>query len=355
MNALMPAAALSLLSPNGFPDDVVVDVPDGVRDRVPGDVPDDVIDDVPDDVPDDVIDGLCAERKHLPCRLLYDDLGAALFDQICGVEEYYPTRAELALLGDHLPHLAATVGARARILEPGSGTGHKTRLLLSAMQAPACYVPIDVSATQLADNAESLRREFPELEVLPVCGDYLAPLRLPTPARSFDATLVFFPGSTIGNFHPDEACTFLARLADLAEPGGWLLLGADANTDEDSLLRAYDDEAGVTAAFNLNVLSHLNRSHAATFDPAAFLHRAVWNAAHSRVEMHLVSRRRQVVQVAGRAIGFERGEAIVTEHCYKHSAPALTAMLHRAGWSVKETYPDAQRRMTLWLARTTTR
>ena len=306
-----------------------------------------------DDVspPDAVVRGLTAPRKQLPCRLLYDARGAELFEQICEVADYYPTRAELALLAAHLPELAREVGPRARIIEPGSGAGLKTRMLLEALDAPRCYQPIDISAEQLASNAEALRREFPDLEVQPLCADYLTPLQLPTPTRPVDATLVFFPGSTIGNFQPDEARAFLARLAAAAGPGGWLLLGADQNLDEASLLRAYDDREGVTAAFNLNVLAHLNHSHAARFDLSAFLHRAVWNAAASRVEMHLVSRRTQRVPVAGRMVSFERGESIVTEHCYKHSPAALRQLLAAAGWEVQAHVCDAAQRMALWLAR----
>ncbi len=300
--------------------------------------------------PDDVLDGLLGPRKHLPCRLLYDARGAALFEQICTLDDYYPTRSELALLEEHLPAIAAAVGPAARVIEPGSGAGGKTRMLLRALDAPVGYLPIDISREQLEDNARALRAEFPGLEVQPVCGDYTGPLELPHPARPAARTLAFFPGSTIGNFEPDAARAFLARLRDLAGPGGLLLLGADSNTDRDSLERAYDDREGVTAAFDRNVLAHVNRTHAATFDPAAFAHRAVWNAARSRVEMHLVSLRRQTVAVAGEPIHFERGEPIVTEHCYKHPRPALAAMLAAAGWRVLRTDADPRARMHLWLA-----
>ena len=161
---------------------------------------------------------------------------------------------------------------------------------------------------------------------------------------------MFFPGSTIGNFEPDEARRFLARFAAIAGPRGLLLLGADANTDGESLLRAYDDAAGVTAAFDLNVLAHLNRSHGATFDLEAFMHRAVWDATRSRIEMHLVSRRAQTVTVAGHEIAFERGEVIVTEHCYKHPAARLTRLLEQAGWEVRRSFAEPDGRMRLWLA-----
>jgi L-histidine N-alpha-methyltransferase len=299
---------------------------------------------------DDVLVGLRAPRKHLPCRLLYDAAGAELFEQICTLDDYYPTRSELALLEEHLPAIAAAVGPGARVIEPGSGAGIKTRMLLRALEAPVGYLPIDISREQLDANAVALRAEFPGLEVQPVCADYTDPLELPAPARAAARTVAFFPGSTIGNFEPDAAHAFLARLRELAGPGGMLLLGADSNTDRSSLERAYDDREGVTAAFDRNVLAHVNRTHAATFELDAFAHRAVWNAARSRIEMHLVSLRRQTVRIGGEPIHFERGEPIVTEHCYKHPRPVLAAMLSAAGWRILRTDADPRARMHLWLA-----
>jgi L-histidine Nalpha-methyltransferase len=297
---------------------------------------------------DDVLAGLRAPRKHLPCKLLYDARGAALFEQICTLDEYYPYRSELALLDAHLPAIARAVGPAARVIEPGSGAGQKTRMLLAALDRPASYVPIDVSAEQLAVTARALTAEFAGLEVVPIAADYTQPLELPA-ARGPGRTVVFFPGSTIGNFEPDEARRFLAGFAELAGPGAAIVLGADANNDPEILLRAYDDAQGVTAAFDLNVLAHLNRSHAATFDLAAFMHRAVWDAARSRIEMHLVSRRRQVIEIAGASIQLERGEPIVTEHCYKHPPEVLAALLDDAGWQVNQVFADPRGRMRLWL------
>jgi len=298
---------------------------------------------------DDVLAGLRAPHKHLPCKLLYDARGAELFEQICTLDEYYPYRSELALLDRHLPAIARAIGPAARVIEPGSGAGKKTRMLLAALDRPASYVPIDVSAEQLAATARDLGAALPGLEVIPIAADYTQPLELPPPAPGTGRTLVFFPGSTIGNFELDDARRFLVQMAELAGPGAALVLGADSNHDADELLRAYDDSLGVTAAFDLNVLAHLNHSHAATFDPTAFLHRAVWDTQRSRIEMHLVSRRRQVVQIAGEAIRFERGEAIVTEHCYKHPPDVLVALLDSAGWQVGQVFADPRGRMRLWL------
>jgi L-histidine Nalpha-methyltransferase len=298
---------------------------------------------------DDILARLRAPRKYLPCKLLYDARGAELFDQICTLDEYYPYRSELALLEQHLPAIAQVVGPAARVIEPGSGAGRKTRMLLGALERPATYIPIDVSTKQLAETARDLGAAFPGLDIVPIAADYTQALTLP-PAGHAGRTVVFFPGSTIGNFEPDDAARFVARLAALAGPGALLVLGADSNQDPDELVRAYDDAQGVTAAFDLNVLAHLNRTHAATFDLGAFLHRAVWDAAHSRVEMHLVSRRRQIVQVRGEPIQLERGEPIITEYCYKHSPEVIASLLASAGWRVREAFPDARGRMRLWLA-----
>jgi dimethylhistidine N-methyltransferase len=293
---------------------------------------------------DEVLAGLRAPHKTLPCKLLYDERGAELFDRICDLDAYYPTREELVLLEARLADISSVVGDRARVIEPGSGVGKKTRMLLSALRDPVGYVPIDVSGEQLEANAAALRVEYPGLEVQPVHGDYTQPIELPAATRAAARTLAFFPGSTIGNFEPAGAQTFLASLGKHAD---MLLLGADTNDDVDGLLVAYDDPEGVTAAFDLNMLAHLNRTHGARFDLDAFMHRAIWNAAHSRIEMHLVSRRRQSVVIAGETIRFGRGEAIVTEYCYKHTPAALARLVEAAGWTIRQTYAGKRMRLVL--------
>ncbi|HEU4735391.1 MAG TPA: L-histidine N(alpha)-methyltransferase [Kofleriaceae bacterium] len=302
-----------------------------------------------DDDNNDVLSGLRSPRKRLPCRLLYADAGAELFERICTLDAYYPTRTELALLDRHLAQIAGHVGPAARVIEPGSGEGKKTRMLLRALDAPSSYVPIDIARDQLHRLAAQLRAELPELDVAPVAADYSEPFELPVPQRAVRRTLVFFPGSTIGNFEPGEARQFLARLAALAGDDRLLLLGADATRDPAVLARAYDDEHGVTAAFNKNVLAHLNRSLGATFDLDAFDHRAVWNAAASRVEMHLVSTRSQVVRIAGEQVRFVDGEPIVTEHCYKHTPAAIHALLATAGWRPRQVFTSQVAPFRLWL------
>lgn len=298
---------------------------------------------------DDVLAGLHAPRKRLPVRMLYDARGAALFEQITTLDAYYPTRTELELLAHHLPQIAYHVGPEVRVVEPGSGAGVKTRMLLRALERPSNFVPIDVADEQLARTAEALRAEFPATEIQPLVADYTKPFELPVPQHEWRRTLTFFPGSTIGNFEPSEARTFLARFGRLTGTDRMLLLGADGTRDPGQLVRAYDDEHGVTAAFNKNVLAHVNRTHAATFDLDAFEHRAVWNAEHSRVEMHLVSTHRQLVRVAGEVISFVAGESIITEHCYKHTPEALRAILAAAGWRPRQIYTADHRPYRLWL------
>jgi L-histidine Nalpha-methyltransferase len=298
---------------------------------------------------DDVLAGLCAPRKHLPCRLLYADAGARLFERICALDAYYPTRTELALLDHYLPQIAQHVGPGVRVVEPGSGDGRKSRKLLHALDQPSSYIPIDIAGDQLHRLADSLRGELPGVDIQPVRADYSEAFELPAPQRAFKRTLVFFPGSAIGNFEPADARRFLQRLAQLAGPNRMLLLGADGTRDPETLARAYDDELGVTAAFDKNALVHLNHARGADFDVEAFDHRAVWNAAESRIEMQLVSKRRQVVHVAGEPIAFAAGEQIVTEHCYKHTPAAMHGLLTSAGWRPRQVFTSTVTPFRLWL------
>jgi dimethylhistidine N-methyltransferase len=297
----------------------------------------------------DVLAGLRASPKTLPCRLLWDTRGAELFTQICTLDEYYLTRHELGILRERLPAIAAAVGPGARVIEPGSGVAHKTRLLLDALVQPASYVPIELEAAQLAASTAVLRAAYPELDVEAVCADYTSAFELPGSRRPFGRSLVFFPGSTIGNFELAEAQAFLARFAAQLEPGAMLVLGADSNSDGAALVRAYDDAQGVTAEFDRNVLVHLNREYGADFDCAAYTHRAVWDPERSRIEMHLVSVRDQMVRLGGETIALRRDEPIVTEHCYKYSPAALASLLERAGWRVDDVFPDARGWMRLWM------
>lgn len=302
-------------------------------------------------IEDDVIDGLRREPKRLPCRLLYDELGASLFEQITGVDDYYPTRNELRLLDAHLPEIAAEIGVAARVIEPGTGAGIKTRRLLRALDRPASYIAIDVAVDALAYAASALRAEHSDLEIHPIVGDFTRPFTLPPPRRPNGKTLVFFPGSTVGNFEPHDAVAFLSSMHRVAGPNARLLVGADGTHDRNALLHAYDDLDGVTATFNKNILAHVNRSRGADFDVDAFEHRAVWNAEHSRVEMHLVARTVQTVNVGGAVFTFAANEPLVTEHCYKHSLEAMRGILGAARWTPTHVFTAQEQPMRLWLCK----
>lgn len=299
---------------------------------------------------DDVLAGLLGRPRRLPCRLLYDERGAELFDHITCLDEYYPTRVELRLLDDCLPEIAREIGVAARVIEPGSGGASiKTRRLLRALDRPTSYVAIDVTRSALDGTARVLRAEHPGLDVHTIVGDFTRPFALPALRRPVGRTLVFFPGSTIGNFEPHDACAFLAGLRRAAGANGRLLLGADATRERAVLERAYDDHEGVTAAFNRNVLAHLNRTRGTDFDVAAFEHRAIWNERYSRVEMKLVATRAQRVHLDGHIVAIDAGEAITTEYSYKHELHAMRGILGAAGWRVRHVFTGAEQPMRLWL------
>jgi dimethylhistidine N-methyltransferase len=303
-----------------------------------------------DGVRRDVLAGLRATPKTLPPKLFYDDAGAALFERICELPEYYLTRAELEILEACAPELARHIGPRAVLVEYGSGAGVKVRLLLDALVAAAAYVPVDISAAQLRRVADEIRAVYPGLDVRPLCADFTRPLTLPALAPG-ERPVAFFPGSTLGNFHPPEAAAFLRRIARTVGRQGAIVLGLDRRKAAATLEAAYDDAQGVTAAFNRNLLARINRELGADFDLAAFEHRAVWNAAESRVEMHLESRRAQAVRVAGIRIAFAAGERIWTECSYKYDDRALAALAAAAGLTVERRWTDAGDRFWVLLLR----
>ncbi|MEX0886349.1 MAG: L-histidine N(alpha)-methyltransferase [Phycisphaeraceae bacterium] len=293
-------------------------------------------------IADDCAAALARTPPELPCKYLYDAHGSALFDRICDLPEYYPTRTELAIMGDHAREMAAALGPDVALVEIGSGASRKTPLLLAAMQRPACYVPIDISPTALTDAAEALARRFPDLPIHPLCADYTAgPLELPAAALHAPRRAVYFPGSTIGNFHPPDAERFIARLAQLVGPGGRLLVGVDQRKDPDILEHAYNDSQGVTAAFNRNILTRLNRDASGDFDIDRFRHRAIWNDAESRIEMHLVATGDTTAQLAGQRFDFSAGEFIRTECSYKHTADSFAAIAR--GCTIERTWMDERR------------
>lgn len=287
-----------------------------------------------------LLEGLRARPKHISPTFLYDARGSQLFDLICEQPEYYPTRTETAILEAHAQSLARTVGPRAQLVELGSGASLKTRILLDRLPDLAAYVPVDISRTHLMEAAGQIARSYRNLQVLPVCADFTLPFVLPKTRRPVARTVVFFPGSTIGNFDHDEAVDLLASMREIAGPGGGAIVGIDLVKDVPTLIRAYDDAAGVTAAFNLNLLTRLNREFGADFDLSGFVHDAVWNARERRIEMHLVSLREQIVQVADERIEFAAGERIITEHCHKYTVESFREQAQAAGWSLRQFWFD---------------
>lgn len=296
---------------------------------------------------EEVLSGLRSVPKTLPPKLFYDATGAELFERITRLPEYYLARAELEILRARAGDIAALAGPGAALVEYGSGAGVKVRLLLDALTTPAAYVPIDISAGQLGRVAADIAADYPQVGVRPLAADYTRPLQLPELPPGA-RRLAFFPGSTIGNFHPTEAAAFLRRIRRAVGPDGSLVLGVDRRKDAAVLHAAYDDEAGVTAAFNRNMLRRLNRELGADFDLGRFAHRAVFNAAASRIEMHLVSVEQQSVHVAGARIAFERGETIWTESSYKYDRAALETLVTSAGFRLARLWTDSASRF--WVA-----
>lgn len=299
----------------------------------------------------EVLRGLTTMPKTLPPKLFYDRTGATLFQRITELPEYYLTRAELEILRVRAGDIARLAGEDCALVEYGSGAGVKVRLVLDAFATEGhpigAYVPIDISREQLADVAAQLADEYPTVPVHPVCADYTTPLHLPDlPRRA--RRVAFFPGSTIGNFHPTEAAAFLRRVRRTVANDGVLVLGVDRRKDAAVLDAAYDDSAGITAAFNRNMLVRLNGELGADFDLRHFQHRAFFNEAASRVEMHLVSLERQVVHVAGARITFAAGETIWTESSYKYGDASLEALVSSAGFRITRLWTDAARRF--WVA-----
>ncbi|GAB4193349.1 MAG: L-histidine N(alpha)-methyltransferase [Roseiflexaceae bacterium] len=289
---------------------------------------------------DEVLRGLSLPQKELPPKLFYDERGSQLFDQITELEEYYPTRTELAITRRYVDEMAELIGPGSLLVEYGSGSSIKTRILLDHLHDLACYMPVDISEAHLHSSAAVLAAAYPHLDIRPVCADYTAPFELPALEPPPQRTVVYFPGSTIGNLHDDEAVQLLRQMAGLIRAGGGLLVGADLQKDRAVLERAYNDAAGVTAAFNLNILGRLNRELGATFRLSLFEHRAFYNEAHHRIEMHLVSTQAQTVLVDGVAVHFAAGETIHTECSYKYSLEGFAAMAAAAGLRVQKVWTD---------------
>ncbi|MBU2533419.1 MAG: L-histidine N(alpha)-methyltransferase [Alphaproteobacteria bacterium] len=302
----------------------------------------------------DVIAGLSGEPKTLPSRWLYDDHGSELFEQITRLPEYYPTRTETSILTTRASELADFCGSRAVVIEYGAGASVKSQILLEALQKPRVFVPIDIAGDFLAASAIRLRKRFPDLEVLPFAADFTEEFDLPNDVPTGFPRTGFFAGSTIGNLDVSEATRFLARVrrhVSEAGPvperwpgsgyhGGRALIGIDLKKSTATLIPAYDDAAGVTAAFNLNLLTRINRELGGTFDTARFVHEARWNEDASAIEMHIVSEAEQEATVAGYTFSFDAGESIHTESSRKYDIDGFGRMAAAAGWRIAETWTD---------------
>jgi dimethylhistidine N-methyltransferase len=280
----------------------------------------------------EVLAGLSSSPRTLPCKFFYDERGADLFQKICELPEYYITRTETELLRRYGSEMAESIGANVELIGFGTGAGIKTRMLLDHLENPIAYVPVDISKQRLIDSAVELSHAMPALEIMPVCGDYLQELQLPKPLRKPDHVAVFFPGSTIGNLEPAIALDFLRRVCRLCGKSGGLIIGVDLQKSREVLEAAYNDSAGVTAEFNLNLLVRANRELNADFDLSLWRHQAIYNEQEGRIEMHLISEAAQTVGVGGREFAFARGEKIITEYSYKHTLEGFARLAASAGF-----------------------
>jgi len=289
---------------------------------------------------EEVVEGLGRTPKQLPAKLFYDERGSKLFERITTLEEYYPTRTEAEITRTHVDEMAEIIGPRPMLIELGSGNSEKTRILLDHLDDPIAYVPIDISKDHLLASAADIASAYRSVEVHPVCADYEQQFTLPRTTRRVGRSVVYFPGSTIGNFHPTSAIRFLRRLARLGGERGSLLIGVDLKKDPAVLNAAYNDAEGVTAQFNLNILVHINRELGSDFDVAEFRHHAFYNDSAGRIEMHLISKSDQIISVGDARIRITKGEAIWTESSYKFTVPEFAALAASAGYEQKHVWLD---------------
>ena len=292
-----------------------------------------------------VLEGLLDSPKRLPSAYFYDATGSALFESICELPEYYLTRAETEILQHHAAEMARRIGSGALLVEPGCGSGEKACLLLQHLHEPAGFVPIEISSSALEGAERLVRGRFPQLPVHALRADFTAPFALPAAAAAA-RPVFFFPGSTLGNFDPAHALTLLRRWRALGQAA---VVGVDLRKDPATLVAAYDDARGVTAAFNRNLLARINRELGADFDPQSFAHEAIWNESEGRIEMHLRSRHAQTVRVDGRRLEFRAGESIHTENSYKYTVDGFADLAARAGWQLAARWTDSQARFGVQL------
>ena len=291
---------------------------------------------------DEVLQGLQDARKELPSKYFYDDAGSHLFEQICELDEYYLTRTELSIMQASIQEIIALIGQHCLLIEYGSGSSTKIRMLLDALQDPAGYVPIDIAKEPLLRSAADLAQTYSNLEILPVCADYTSDFTLPIPKSFVSRRVAYFPGSTIGNFDREPARLFLQQIAGVCQGGG-LLIGVDLKKDFNTLHRAYNDSQGVTAQFNKHLLVRMNQELDANFQLNQFGHYAFYNPGQSRIEMHLVSLKNQNACVGGQEISFKLGESIWTESSYKYTLEEFAQLAETAGFAVEKVWTDPRK------------
>ena len=275
----------------------------------------------------EVIEGLSLSPKRLPSKLFYDEKGSALFDNICNLDEYYPTRTELKIMEDNIEEMSSLLGEGTLLIELGSGSSIKIRLLLDNIPGLAGYVPVDISSVHLLQSAGELKELYPHIDIFPLAADYSKEFKLPKIDKAYDHKAVYYPGSTIGNFTPSKAKRFLERIANICGTNGGVIIGVDLRKDKRTLEAAYNDKDGVTAAFNLNILEHLNNELNSDFDLNKFEHLAFFNDKESRIEMHLISKENQKVHFNESIIHFEKDETILTEYSYKYTLESFAELV----------------------------
>lgn len=301
----------------------------------------------------EVLSGLRKSQKELPSKYFYDEKGADLFEQICGLDEYYVPRTEDAIMKANIGEITDLIGPRVLLIEYGSGECKKVRFLLEHLDKPAAYVPIDISIEQLIRVSNELASDYPELEVLPLRADYTGNFEIPKTTRDYTRTIAYFPGSTISNFDPIPAKNFLEHIAQVCRPAGGLLIGVDLKKSPAVLHRAYNDSQGVTAAFNRNLLERINRELGSDFDLDSFTHYAFYNPREGRIEMHLSSTRDQIVHLDGAEFHLDKGETIWSESSYKYNLDEFEEMAATAGFRVKRIWTDEERLFSVQYLETT--
>ncbi len=295
----------------------------------------------------ELIAGLSQPQKMISPKYFYDEHGSELFEQITRQPEYYPTRTELSILRLYVGEISEALGDGVSLIEFGAGASVKVRILLDHVEGIRVFVPVDISGDHLALAAKELADDYPNIEVLPVAADFTRPFDLPSPKVMPERNVVFFPGSTIGNFAPDDALALLDTMRTVAKSGGALLIGVDLKKDAGVLERAYNDAAGITAAFNLNMLTHLNRNYGADFDTRKFMHRSLYNERHGRIEMHLVSIEPQSVALGDKTFDLKVGEYILTECSYKYTLEEFAELAAKAGFEVERVWTDVAANFSL--------